>query len=210
MTEFSNKTFGLLIAYVLPGFIGLCGVSPLSPTISRWLSTAPTFPAGLDSIVFVGLASIAMGMAVSAARWLLIDTLHAWTGLPRPAWNDTMLDRKLHAFELIVEQHYRHYQFYGNSMIAIALFWIVGKATKVVPTAAGPWWFGVFAAVEALFFVTSRNTLRNYFARASRLLGTISDGRSTRHGKWQRSPQDASHSEDRRRQTGSQDRAQAA
>lgn len=210
MTEFSNKNFGLLIAYVLPGFIGLCGVSPLSPTISRWLATAPALPAGLDSIVFVGLASVAMGMAVSAARWLLIDTVHAWTGLSRPAWNDEMLPQKLQAFEAIVEAHFRHYQFYANSIIAIALAWAVATFTGRIPLAAEPWWFGAFLAVETLFLVTSRDTLRNYFQRTSRLLGTVSERRRNNHGKRPRSEQTTPRSEGHSWQVSSQDRAEAA
>jgi hypothetical protein len=210
MTEFSNKNFGLLIAYVLPGFIGLCGVSPLSPTIGHWLATAPTIPAGLDSIAFVGLASITMGMTMSAARWLLIDTLHAWTGLPRPPWNDAILDHKLQAFEAIVEAHFRHYQFYANSMIAIALAWAIAVTIGNVPAATEPLWFGVFLAVEALFLATSRNTLRNYYQRTTRLLGTISENRRTRHGKRTRPRQAPAHFQSHRQQDQAQDRIKAA
>src|SRR5687767_2969963 len=99
MSELTTKQFGLLVAFVLPGFIALCGIRPLSPMVAAWLSTAPTIPAGLKAVVFVGLASIAAGMTISAARWLIFDTFHAWTGLPRPAWDDAALAGKLDAFE---------------------------------------------------------------------------------------------------------------
>jgi len=122
-----------------------------------------------------------MGMATSAARWLLIDNLFAWTGLPRPAWNDAMLDRKLGAFEAIVEAHFRHYQFYANSMIAIALAWSVALATGSILPANQPLWWGGFIAIEALFLTASRNNLSHYYQRTTRLLGTVSNARRIRH-----------------------------
>ena len=132
MNELSERNFGYLIAYVLPGFVVLWGMRPLSATIDGWLSTSPSFPAGLEAIVFVGLASIAMGMTVSAARWLLIDTLHAKTGLRRPEWNEHVLSQKLSTFEALVNAHYRHYQFYANMAVALAI------ATTVATSANAP------------------------------------------------------------------------
>ena len=33
MTDVSGRNFGLLIAYVLPGFVSLCGMAELSPVV---------------------------------------------------------------------------------------------------------------------------------------------------------------------------------
>lgn len=71
VNDLPGKNFGLLIAYVIPGFITLWGLRPLSPTIDGWLTSSAEFPGGMEAIVFVGLASIAAGMAANAARWLI-------------------------------------------------------------------------------------------------------------------------------------------
>ena len=170
LNEFIGKQFGLLIAFVLPGFMTLWGARPLSATLSNWLSPEPTLPAGLAAVVFVGLASVAAGMTVSAARWLVIDSLHAWTGLPRPTWNDAALGDRLDAFEALVDAHYRHYQFYANSAIAILFCYVVAWRTGAFSQGDGVTWFVVLLAVEALFLITSRDTLRNYYRRVARLL----------------------------------------
>jgi hypothetical protein len=41
MTEMSQKNFGLLIAYLLPGFVVLWGISFFSPTVQSWLTGSP-------------------------------------------------------------------------------------------------------------------------------------------------------------------------
>src|SRR5438105_1972012 len=105
VTELIGKNFGLLIAYVLPGFTALWGLQAFSPTISDWLKPAPTIPAGIESLVFVAMASVGAGMTVSAFRWAIVDTWHAWTGLPRPAWDDANLQANIDAFDTIVEAH---------------------------------------------------------------------------------------------------------
>jgi hypothetical protein len=149
----------------------LWGLRPLSPTIDEWLSTSPSFPAGIEAMTFVGLASIAVGMIVSAARWIIVDTLHAVTGLRRPEWNEDSLSDRLPAFEALVHAHYRHYQFYANMAVSLVLVTAIVLVHRPPTSFSFAEIVGAFVAVEFLLLVTSRNTLRNYYRRASRLLG---------------------------------------
>src|SRR5690606_1848404 len=95
--EFSGKNFGLVIAYVIPGFVPLWGVSLFSPTVARWFIPTPDIPGGLEVIFCITLASPAAGLVTSAVRWLVVDTLNHWTGLRRPAWDDAVLQTNLEA-----------------------------------------------------------------------------------------------------------------
>jgi hypothetical protein len=171
MSDAPAKHFGYLIAYVLPGFVTLWGVQSLSPMIRGWLSTSPTFPAGLESVAFVTLASVAAGMTVSAARWLIIDTCHAWTGLPRPTWNDATLNDRLPAFEALVDAHFRYYQFYANMAVAVAIAYFVSAIARAFTIQNAVYWTIAFISIESLFLVTSRDNLGHYYRRATRLLG---------------------------------------
>ena len=170
MTDLTERHFGYLIAYVLPGFVVLWGLRPVSPTIDGWLSTSPSFPAGVEAMTFVGLAAVAAGMIVSAARWMIVDTLHAATGLRRPEWNEDSLSERLPAFEALVHAHYRHYQFYANMAVAIVLVAAIALAHRTPSSLSIMGIVGAFVAAEFLLLTTSRNTLRNYYRRASRLL----------------------------------------
>lgn len=182
MSDASTKHFGYLIAYVLPGFVMLWGLRPLSPTIDAWLSTSPAFPAGIEAVAFVGLAAIAAGMTVSAARWLLIDSMHAWSGLPRPIWNDANLNERLSAFEALVDAHFRYYQFYANMAVATAAAFLIALWTEAFSIGTHPAWSAAFAGLEVLFLVSSRDNLQRYYRRASRLLGETR-GKEVKHDK---------------------------
>ena len=41
-TPLSNENFGLVIAYILPGFVALWGVSYFSPTVESWITAIST------------------------------------------------------------------------------------------------------------------------------------------------------------------------
>src|SRR5262249_41147627 len=81
-------SFGLLIAYVIPGFVLLCGLGFQIAAVREWLQITPDIPAGLESALFVTVASIAAGIVASAIRWCLVDSFHHWTGIPQPEWDD--------------------------------------------------------------------------------------------------------------------------
>ena len=91
-------------------------------------------------------------------------------GLWPPAWSFGNLEDKLQGFLLLVESHYRYYQFYVNMFVAAAfaaITCLVGNdgAVKVIG------WPGVgFLALELVLFAGSRDTLRKYYARTHELL----------------------------------------
>jgi hypothetical protein len=64
------------------------------------------------------IAALAVGMTISALRWVVVDSLHAYTGLPPPRLNFSRLGQNVAAFELLINIHYRHYQFYANMFVA--------------------------------------------------------------------------------------------
>lgn len=168
MNDLIRQNFGLLIAYILPGFVVVSGAAFIFPAVRILLMPTLGLADGVESTAFVALATLLAGMSVSALRWLLIDTLHHLTGLKRPVWNDATLQDKLPAFSSIVEDHYRHYQANSNLAVAIACVYI---AWRVQQPPFVPWADEAFLVIEFLFLATSRDNLRKYYARASRLLG---------------------------------------
>lgn len=124
-----SKNFGIIIAFLLPGFIALWSLQYLSPTVANWLtgfglsSSAGAQPPTTGSFFMVVLASLALGMLTSAIRWLLFDTL-LHRNLKNPSLDWSQLQDKLAAFDYINENHYRYYQYYANSAVAV-LFWCI-------------------------------------------------------------------------------------
>jgi hypothetical protein len=173
MKELSGKEFGVLIGYVVPGFVALWGVRYFSPTVNSWILASGRQAPTVAGFMYVTLASLAAGLTVSAVRWALIDTLHHSTGVRPPEWDFGRLDDCLHGFLALVENHYRFYQFYSNMFVAVAFTyraWLVWLGKPIWEERWATLWFLV---LEVIFFTASRDALRKYYARAERLLGTF-------------------------------------
>ena len=172
MKDVSEKNFGLVIAYLLPGFICLWGLSFSSNEIAAWLanSSAGESPS-VGGFLYATLASLAIGLVLSALRWLVIDHFHYWTGIPPPSIDFSELRDadKFAAFQAVVEAHYRHYQYYSNTLVGI----IVSFLTYIVRGPDFPSWYTWVAVVAILIalFCGSRDAMRKYFVRAEKILG---------------------------------------
>lgn len=169
MNDLIRQNFGILIAYILPGFVVVSGAAFIFPPVRALLTPTLGLADGVESTAFVALATLLAGMSVSSLRWLLVDTLHHRTGLRRPDWDDAKLQDRLPAFSVIVENHYRYYQSNANLAVAFACVYV---AWRVQQPPFAPWADLAFLLIECLFLATSRDNLRKYYARTSRLLGT--------------------------------------
>jgi hypothetical protein len=171
VSEVTDKNFGLLIAYLLPGFVLLASVSRFSPILRSWIGTPMSEAATVGDFLYATLASVALGLTVSTIRWLVVDTMHHHTGIPAPQWDFSKLPGRLAAFQGVVDNHFRYYQFYSNMLVALGIVWALSwpKAPGIVPEGRHVLDFAM-AATMALFFVGSRDALRKYYARAEAIL----------------------------------------
>lgn len=168
----SIRSFGLLIAYVLPGFVLLCGLATVFEPLQLWLLGAEprSSTLAIGGVLYVTAASVVAGMILNALRWAVIDTAHHATGLLRPVWNDALLADRLPAFERLVEDHFRYYQFYGNTALAglfAAAAWQASPHTIGAPSLLLP---VVFIVLEFTLVLASRDALRRYYRRTGVLL----------------------------------------
>ncbi|QDT38387.1 hypothetical protein [Stratiformator vulcanicus] len=170
MKEISLNNFGLLIAYLVPGFVTLWGVSFSSPTVNAWLGGSTADAPTLGGFLYVTIASLAAGLTVSTVRWLVIDTLHHLTGIRRPSWDFSRLQENIDAFDRLIEIHYRYYQFHANGLVAVVIAYFgrrIGLGFWSTP-------FGMAEVacllVVPILFAGSRDTLSKYYRRADALL----------------------------------------
>lgn len=178
----TNRRARFLRRYVLPGFVTLWGISHFSLTVESWITTSGHNAPTVAGFLYVTLASLAAGLTVSAIRWAIIDTLHHATGVKPPQWEFASLDDRLQGFLALVENHYRYYQFYSNSVIAGAIACTAYFISKGASICQPSWWSLGFVLLEIVLLAGSRDSLRKYYLRAERLLGTQRTlGRSTNH-----------------------------
>jgi hypothetical protein len=83
------------------------------------------------------------------------------------------LGKNVEAYALLIEIHYRHYLYYSNMFVATAIAYACYR-TRLGTLWPMGWLDVLFAFLEIVFFATSRDTLRKYYARGQQLLGTSS------------------------------------
>lgn len=182
MKVVSNDTFGLLIAYIVPGFTALWGLAYVSDTVRSWLGENPVQAPTVAGFLYATLASVAAGVTVSTLRWLILDALHRATGLHWTEWDFSSLQQNVAAFEVLIEIHYRYYQFYGGMMLALVIAYLAGRVSVGFWSAPIGWAELGLVALEAVFLLGSRDTLKKYLAREEMLLGRA-NGRRVKPGK---------------------------
>src|SRR5271169_3932821 len=107
MSYISSKQFGLIVAFLIPGFIGLAGLLPLMPIVSEWLRPVNLGDFGIGPTIYALMAATAVGMILSCVRWLVIDHLLQWSGIPAPAWDFRQLENRLEALDYLSDNHYK-------------------------------------------------------------------------------------------------------
>lgn len=172
MQSISNSNFGPLIAYLVPGATALWGISYSVPAVRTWFATTSGDPPTIGGFLYLTIASIACGMVVTAIRWASVDSLHRLTGLSSRPLDFEKLHGRVDAFNLLIEIHYRHYQFYANMAVA-TLIAFGGYRFSVGWSDYFGVLEGVFLTFEAIFISTSRDTLNKYYRRTEQLLGTL-------------------------------------
>ena len=163
--------FGLVVAYLVPGFVILWGLSFHSATVAAWLAVPPQSAPAIGDLFYATLGSVAVGMIANVFRWAIFDTIHHHTGVRLPRWDFSLLDQgRLGGYELLVELHYRYYQFFANMLIALVFTYV---AYRFAPSGRANQWGTTdigFVVVCVVLFLGSRDALRKYYRRAGELL----------------------------------------
>jgi hypothetical protein len=166
MKEITYTHFGLLIAYLLPGFVviwgisGLWPVAPICPSDSEACATIPSLVGFFNTT----LGAITAGMVVSAIRFIMVDTANHLTGLKRPQVDGYVLQQNLGAVDTVIDHHYRHYQFHANLLVA----GVIAYGVHLFKTLAFTGLPEVLLIILAIiFWLTARDNLRKYYASLS-------------------------------------------
>jgi hypothetical protein len=170
MDYVSDRWFGLVIAYVLPGLVAVVGFSPMSQTIQGWLKASQLVDPGVSGFLLLVTSSTGVGLVVGCIRWCTVDQLMRVLGVKRPEWDDSQLHEKLQAYDLIIQHHYRYYQFYAAVLIVLP-FSYVSLRIAGTPSSLGYATDALLLFIEVTLFAGSMDTLAKYHQRALKLLG---------------------------------------
>lgn len=169
-----NQNFGLIIAYLVPGFVGLAGATPLFPAVGQWLRPVDQGDLGFGPPVYALLAAIAVGVIVACFRWILLDQFHHWTGLRRPEWDARRLPEARPGVDFLVQANWRYYEATGNMLIALCWAYGVARVTDTLPALGTGTDLGMLVLTLVLL-AASRDALARYFNGTGRLLGRAAE-----------------------------------
>jgi hypothetical protein len=183
MKDVTDKNFGMIIAFWLPGVILLWGLTYSYPGISAWLNkTSGSEAATIGGFLYVTLAALAVGMVVSAIRWMIIDVfVFKYIPVIRVERTEfdfgTLTNKEVFAvFQGAVENFYRFYQYYSNTLVsilaAIVVYFFRGK--EIIGCFS---WLAIVFTCIALF-LASRDSLKNYYACREQIAASEKKGGS--------------------------------
>ncbi len=175
MRDVHSQNFGLLIAFVLPGFTLLLGLAEHLPIVRDGLGAAPDTSPTVGGFLYMTLAAVTLGLLVSTVRWLLVDTLLYVCGLRSPL--RALEPERTAQFDIVVQQYYRHYQFHANLLVALP---IAGALWQAARDTWQPWTLALVVILELILAAGAWDTL----AKCYRRLGEKLEGGETATRLW--------------------------
>jgi hypothetical protein len=171
----TTTSFGLLIAFLLPGLIGLMGLAFWSEAIEDVFATFITKEANIGLLLLVTLSALTLGLVVSVFRWVLFELVlcHGDQLTPEDFEGLVADETRLEAFRAIADQHYRYHQFWGGITITLPILFL-GLLRQASDSLGGVrWTLGVtvgFLVVEFAMAVAAREAYLRYVRRGRSIL----------------------------------------
>lgn len=177
-----SKSFGLSIAFLIPGAVGLYAVSFFAPVVQQWFGTAVDGQVTtVSGFLFVVLGSAGMGVFISGIRWVVLESDFGlrkfgveW--LPKPPIGLDHARRKDErceaAYQDLLFRHYQFYQFYANMPFALAfayLAWVVASTSATTERAL--WLALLMAMSDLVLLLSAKHAISRYAEKLTDLLG---------------------------------------
>ena len=186
VTDLTSTSFGYLIAFLLPGLLGLYALTYWSSTAAQLIDPALKAEANVGPSVILLFIALGVGLLVSALRFFLFEKLLC----RKHVFPDKMFEKlsegqgqKLTSFKAVVDEHYRYHQFYGGCAVAVLILytgWLrhaihdIGPRFLLVSAA-----FGLF---EWLTVVTGMDAFIRYVKRGTTIVQMQEAPREPTHG----------------------------
>jgi len=175
--DVSSTTFGFVIAFLLPGFAGMFGISFFVSPVQQLFSQFIDAESNVGRFLLMILCSLVVGLEVSGIRWLVFEKwLCGKYKRDESKYRRLGDDSKLAAFRAAVDENYRYHQFWGGMAVVTPLIgWgLVWPTSGCLTLALG----AVFVALEGLNVAGAISAYRNYIDRTDRILeGSTHDER---------------------------------
>jgi hypothetical protein len=158
MKDVTTTSFGLLIAYLLPGAVALYGAVFWFPSLAEVYRTLLSAKSDATLFLLIAIAALVIGLLINTARWLFFErTICKGYGLSPDVFRSFTDEHKLQAFLLVIEETFRYQQFLGNIAIQTPFLYL-SWLKWYDPSLIGDGWFLALtiifcASITALFVI---------------------------------------------------------
>ena len=128
MKDFTTTSFGLVIAYLLPGLVALLSLSAWSEQLHNMFGLAFTAHSDAGLLLLMGGFALVIGLVLNVFRWLTFERAICKKYRIGPEVFSSFRDEhKLQAFLMVIEETFRYHQFFGSLAILtpfLSLSWL--------------------------------------------------------------------------------------
>jgi len=174
MKDVTSTSFGLLIAFLLPGFSGFYALGFYSGHVRDILAKFREAESNLGWFLVVLLMSLTAGLLLTLARWLIFEQgFCRHQRLPAERMANLRFPAKFVAYRAAVDETYRYHQFFGGMAIVIPFAYIgwLREAWPGLTRFSLSLTLVLFLLIEALTAYGAAYAYRNFTAWAGSILG---------------------------------------
>lgn len=125
MKDFTTTSFGLIVAYMLPGLVTLSAITVWLEKPEDVIKTVFNANAEVGLVLAVGAAALVLGLTVNVFRWVFFEKLLCRDyKLDKDLFSKLVDEHKLQAFLMVIEETFRYHQFYGSMVILIPFIFL--------------------------------------------------------------------------------------
>jgi hypothetical protein len=144
--DVTTTSFGLIIAYVLPGLVGLYTLTLWSNSAKKIANTFYSAQSDVGLSLLVLAAAVVVGLQVNALRFLCYERLLCRAAKIAPEkFKELASTDKLTIFITILEENFRYHQFFGSMTLLLPV--LSAGLLKYVNTNVSSFWF-IFVTIS--------------------------------------------------------------
>ena len=157
LKDVTITSFGLLIAYLLPGLVGLYGLSFWAPPLQTAFGIFLTSESNVGLFLIIVLAALVVGLLAHGVRWLIFEVLFSSSTyrLDPSVYAHLSGERKLTAFRTAIDEFSRYHQWWGGVAVVGPIGfvgWLVGGGFSNLKWTSKVSSIVLFALLETLCF----------------------------------------------------------
>lgn len=172
MKESISSSFGLLIAFLLPGVVGFHALAFQFPELDDLYTRFLVAESNVGIFFYVVLIALVIGLQITVFRWIVFEEI-VFKRIPRykipgGLYKKLSDDKMLSAFRAAVDELYRYHQCYGGLAVGYLLYFLLAPKPENLTDFQ---WYAVSVVVEGLTIAAAFDSYKRFADKVWAILG---------------------------------------